>query len=100
MRSLLNAVPGSFLLVTPAAIALLFWTLPFSRQYADSLTILFGCIGALLLMLIGNLCDSQPRPIHLLTCIYLIFYFLLPGYFHVAYGQFPFFQAGYSPARC
>ncbi|WP_395666163.1 hypothetical protein [Methylocella sp.] len=99
MRALLNAVPGSFLLVAPPAIALLFWLLPFNRQNADALTIMFGCIAALLLMMIANLCDARPRPIHLLTCIYLIFYFLLPGYFHVAYGQYPFFQAGYSPAQ-
>ncbi|ACK49433.1 hypothetical protein Msil_0459 [Methylocella silvestris BL2] len=73
--------------------------LPYNAQYNDSLVILAFCISALFLMLITNLCDPRPRPIHLLFCIYMIFFYLLPGYFHTAYARFPFFQAGYSPAQ-
>jgi len=29
----------------------------------------------------------------------MIFYYLLPGYFHTAYQRFPFFGAGYNPAQ-
>ena len=72
---------------------------PFRSQYGESLIILALTISALSLMLVDNLFDERPRPVHLLFCIYMIFSFLLPGYFHTVMGRFPFFAAEFSPER-
>ncbi|WP_156964580.1 hypothetical protein [Methylocapsa aurea] len=73
--------------------------IPYQPQYGESLTILAACICALFVMLLDNLLDPRPRPVHLLFCIYMIFYYLLPGYFHTVYGRFPFFEAGFAPDK-
>lgn len=73
--------------------------LPFTSQDSSSLIVLAVCILALSLMLMANITDARPRPVHLMFCIYMIFFYLLPGYLHTAYGRFPFFAAGYSPPQ-
>jgi oligosaccharide repeat unit polymerase len=68
-------------------------------NYEYPLLILGIAISALFLMLLDNLFDTRSRPVHLLFCIYMIFSYLLPGYFHTASGHFPWFEAGYSPSK-
>lgn len=72
---------------------------PYQPQFGESLRILALTISALCLMMVDNLCDPRPRPVHLLFCIYMIVSYLLPGYFHTATGRFPFFSAGYSTGQ-
>jgi hypothetical protein len=86
------------------AIALIFvslfdWIAPLNNQYGEALIVIAVCILILSLMLASNLLDERPRPVHLLFCLYMIFFYLLPGFFHLVYGQFPFFNAGYVPGR-
>lgn len=71
--------------------------LPYIHEDGIALIILFFCILLLSVTLIFNIIDTRPRPVHLMFCVYMIFYYILPGYFHTAYGQFPFFAGDYSP---
>ncbi len=73
--------------------------LPYQHEDLSALIILYICIMFLCFVLILNIFDKRPRPVYLLYCIYMIFYYLLPGYFHIAYGQFPFFAADYGPGQ-
>ena len=70
---------------------------PYKPQNSYSLMLLALCICAVMASLIENLSDPRPRPMHLLFCIYMIFYYLFPGYLHTFYGRFPFFDAGFRP---
>ena len=72
---------------------------PYTAQYGELLILLFMCISILFLSLIYNLFDEQPRPVHLLFCVYMIFYYLLPGYFHTGRGHFPFYDAAFAPEK-
>jgi oligosaccharide repeat unit polymerase len=87
------------LFVSVVIFILFMFIFPYTTQFGDSLIILAFSISVLFSMLIGNLWDLRPRPVHLFFCIYMIFYYLLPGYLHTAYGHFPDFGAGYSPAQ-